>query len=164
MGLDMYLYGIHKKQKENIGEPSNGNWEQCCYWRKANQIHSWFDQHFIKGRNPWGFYEVEEKDIQGLLLICKLLKKIKENPDEEISWIDTKWFKYLNRDSEEKNEWKTDCADMIAYAILPPDNSGCCFGFGTVDEWYWNQIDNTIEQLTKALKQNYDCYFYTASW
>lgn len=164
MGLDMYLYGVHKKQKEDMVEASSGNWEQCCYWRKANQIHSWFDQHFIKGRNPWGFYEVEEKDIQGLLLICKLLKKIKENPDKEISWIDTKWFEYLNRDSEEKNGWDTDCADMIAYAILPPDNLGCCFGSGTVDEWYWDQIDNTIEQLIKALKQNYDCYFYTASW
>lgn len=164
MGLDMFLYGIHKKQKENIGEPSSGNWEQCCYWRKVNQIHSWFNQHFIKEQNPWGFYEVEEKDIQGLLLICKLLRKIKENPDEEISWIDTKWFEYLNRDPEEKNGWDTDCADMIAYAILPPDNLGCCFGSGTVDEWYWDQIDNTIEQLTKALKQNYDCYFYAASW
>ena len=164
MGLDMFLYGVHKKQKEDIGEPSSGNWEQCCYWRKANQIHSWFDQHFIKGQNPWGLYEVEEKDIQGLLLICKLLKKIKDNPDEEISWIDTKWFEYLNRDSKEKNGWDTDCADMIAYAILPPDNLGCCFGSGTVDEWYWDQIDNTIKQLTKALKQNYDCYFYTASW
>ena len=164
MGLDIFLYGVHKKQKEDIGEPSSGSWEECCYWRKANQIHSWFNQNFIKEQNPWGFYEVEEKDIQGLLLICKLLKKIKENPDEEISWIDTEWFEYLNRDSEEKNRWETDCADMIAYAILPPDNLGCCFGAGTVGEWYWDQIDNTIEQLTKALKQNYDCYFYTASW
>ena len=164
MGLDMFLYGVHKKQKEDIGEPSSGNWEECCYWRKANQIHSWFNQHFIKEQNPWGFYEVEEKDIQGLLLICKLLRKIKESPDEEISWIDTKWFEYLSRDPEEKNGWDADCADMIAYAILPPDNLGCCFGSGTVDEWYWDQIDNTIEQLTKALKQNYDCYFYTASW
>ena len=164
MGLDMFLYGVHKKQKEDIGEPSSGTWEECCYWRKANQIHSWFNKRFIKENNPWGFYEVEEKDIQGLLLICKLLKKIKENPNEEISWIDTKWFEYLNQDSEEKNGWDIDCADMIAYAILPPDNLGCFFGSGIVDEWYWDQIDNTIEQLTKALKQNYNCYFYMASW
>lgn len=164
MGLDMFLYGIHKDKKEDIGEPSSGQWEECCYWRKANQIHKWFSDRFIKQQDPWGLYEVEEKDIQGLLLLCKLLKKVKESPDEELSWVDTNWFSYLNQDPDDKKGWDIDCADMLAYALLPPDNLGCFFGSGEVDEWYWEDIDDTIDQLTKALSQNYVSYYYCASW
>ena len=164
MGLDMFLYGVYRDRKEDIGEPSSGQWEECCYWRKSNQIHKWFSTKFIKEQDPWGLYEVEEKDIQGLLLICKLLKKIKENPDDEFSWVDTKFFDLLAKDPEEKGGWDIDCADTIAYSILPPDNLGCFFGSGIVDEWYWQDIDDTIDQLTNALSQGYQRYYYRASW
>ena len=36
----------------------------------------------------WGYYEVHEDDLQGLLLICKLLKHLKENPDDKIA----RWY------------------------------------------------------------------------
>lgn len=163
MGLDSILYGI-KRNKTDIDEPPSGEWKEICYWRKANQIHKWFNTKFIKEQNPWGYYEVEEKDIQGLLLICKLLKHLKENPDDSLfAPIGTDCFTHIKKGDFEY-DLDLDCADLIAYALLPPDNLGCFFGSGVVDEWYWEQIDDTIEQLAKALEESYSAYFYMASW
>lgn len=50
-------------------------------------------------------------------------------------------------------------------SILPPDNMGCFFGSGDVDDWYWDNINDTIEQLTDVLKNgSYYKFFYMASW
>lgn len=159
----MFLYGVRKNKKEDVFEKSSGNWDEVCYWRKANQIHKWFNVHFIKQQDPWGFYEVDEKSLQGLLLLCKLLLHIKKNPSEEFSWVETDYFKRIKENYEECSGL-ADCADLIAYALLPPDNIGCFFGSGIVDEYYWEDIENSIEQLESALNKNYDTYFYCASW
>ena len=163
MGLDMYLYGIKRDKKEDVFEKQSGKWKEICYWRKANQIHKWFNINFIKKQDPWGLYEVDEKSVQGLLLLCKLLIYIKDNPDSDLSWVKTDFFEEINDPSQDF--WGiTDCSDLIAYALLPPDNLGCCFGRGVVDEEYWEDIKDTIKQLESALNQNYDVYYYRASW
>ena len=163
MGLDMYLFGIERNKEEDYTKPSSGKWKEVCYWRKANAIHKWFNIHFIKQQDPWGYYEVHEDDLQGLLLICKLLKHLKENPDDPIlSCVPTKWFDYVQNQSP---HWDCDYADLIAMSILPPDNIGCFFGSGDVDDWYWDNINDTIEQLTDVLENNsYHKFFYMASW
>lgn len=167
MGLDCYLFGI-KENVKNIEDPRSGEWEEICYWRKANQIHKWFNVRFIKNQDPWGFYEVSEIDIQGLLLVCKLLMIIKEETHSELSWWKTDLFKVIEKNAKDVPRDEScivyDCADYIAEAILPPDNLGCFFGSGLVDEWYWEQIDDTIEMLEHALEQGYSKYFYMASW
>lgn len=53
--------------------------------------------------------------------------------------------------------------EELALAILPPDNFGCCFGLGYIDDWYWEDIDGTIEILNYALADHYR-YYYHASW
>lgn len=164
MGLDMYLFGIKKDKERSLGDPSEGRWKEVCYWRKANAIHKWFNIHFIKQQDPWGYYEITEDDLQGLLLICKLLRCLKDNPNNSIlSFINTKWFNYVQNESP---DWDYDAADLIAQAILPPDNMGCFFGSGAVDDWYWENIDDTIKQLTKVLEdeEGYRKFFYMASW
>lgn len=161
MGLDMFLYGVYKDKRKDVFEPSSGKWEECCYWRKANQIHKWFSVRFIKEQDPWGLYEVSEEEIQGLLLLCKMLKVIKDNTDEYLKYIDTNWFNYINK-IQKDNGYSPE--DSIAFTLLPPDNIGCFFGSGDVDEGYWRDIENTIEQLESALKKNYDRYYYRASW
>ena len=161
MGLDMYLFGI-EKDTTNLGEKTRGKWQEVCYWRKANAIHKWFRDKFIKEQDPWGYYEVSEDDIQGLLLICKMLRHLKDHPDDSVlQYIPTKWFDFV----EEQTYWEMEPADLLANVILPPDNMGCFFGSGIVDDWYWENIDDTIKQLTRVLeKGNYHKFFYVASW
>lgn len=158
MGLDMYLYGIMTDKRKDLDAPETGSYSQVAYWRKANQVHKWFSVRFIKKQDPWGTYRVSRDDIIGLLLTCKLLRKIK---NKEVS-IDNK---YVNTENFlPQSVLSYDEADFIASVLLPPDNIGCFFGSGIVDEGYWEQIDDTIDMLTKALDDGYHTFFYEASW
>ena len=51
-------------------------------------------------------------------------------------------------------------------SLLPPE-SGFFFGSTDIDQWYWKQLENTIEQLERifALPQLSDLSFsYSSSW
>jgi len=53
----------------------------------------------------------------------------------------------------------------VAAELLPPSD-GFFFGSNEIDEWYWQDIDNTIEQLGRILEQvpaDWD-FQYQASW
>ncbi len=160
MGLDMFIYGLKNTSPPDDYDNNYGEWKELCYWRKANQIHKWFSDRLIKGQNPWGYYEITESELQGLLLLCKFLYKIKYNSDEDFAWVDTKFTRFVEANKIEG--WKE--AEYIANVLLPPDNTGCCFGSGDIDEKYWYDIEDTIKQLTKALESEYNSYFYMASW
>ena len=161
MGLDMFLYGV-KKNEVGLDEPSEGVWKEVCYWRKANQIHKWFSTRYIKDQDPWGMYEVTHHALQGLLALCIFLKRQKDNKENEI--IKDKSFEMYQTLAQEFGVEDGDFADYIASVLLPPDNLGCFFGSGFVDEDYWFDIDDTIEMLKKALSEKYDAFYYRASW
>lgn len=53
----------------------------------------------------------------------------------------------------------------VANDLLPPQ-TGFFFGSYEIDEWYWEQIDYTIEQLDRVLKdvpEGWD-FAYQSSW
>lgn len=153
MGLDMFLYGVKSNE-----DRTEGVWEEVCYWRKANHIHKWFSDRFIKDQGKFGYYAVSEVDLQSLLLQLKLLKKIKDE-EKDFELVETNLLK-----KERKKGYYRGDANHIAEAIFPPDAFGCFFGYGFIDDWYWESIDDTIEKLTEVLKDNYDYFFYHASW
>ena len=84
MGLDMYLSTrLHVRNSEtdlnkqilavtkmptNI-EVSSVTFE-VMYWRKANQIHSWFVNNVQDGTDDCGTYEVELDKLQELVDVC----------------------------------------------------------------------------------------------
>ena len=47
---------------------------------------------------------------------------------------------------------------------LLPSTSGFFFGNTEYDEWYYNDIHNTIEILEKALEDKDGEYYYSSSW
>jgi hypothetical protein len=53
----------------------------------------------------------------------------------------------------------------LAGDYLPP-SAGFFFGSNEIDEWYWQDIDNTIEMLTDTLAHTPDDYGFTyqSSW
>jgi len=49
--------------------------------------------------------------------------------------------------------------------VLLPTTSGFFFGDTQYDDWYWGDIDSTIDALEKALQQNDRTeFFYSSSW
>ena len=47
---------------------------------------------------------------------------------------------------------------------LLPSTSGFFFGNTEYDEWYYNDIQNTIDRLEKALEDKDGEYYYSSSW
>lgn len=62
MGLDM---GLYKKKKTQQGW--HEEYEELCYWRKANQIREWFVEHLDDTVGNCKYSIVTEDDLQHLL-------------------------------------------------------------------------------------------------
>lgn len=160
MGLDMMLYGIKYEKDTDVDK---GVFEEVAYWRKANQIHHWFNEKFIKKQDPYGYYVIPRIDLQGLVEVCKILLRQKE--------IDNLDELYENDESRSEIEFQL-CVELsskhksiqMARSLLPPDNLGCCFGSGIIDEYYWECLEDTVKMLEKALSEDWDKFFYSASW
>ncbi len=57
---------------------------------------------------------------------------------------------------------KVQADHSLADALLPSAN-GFFFGNTDYDEWYYNDIENTIKILEEALAEDGD-FYYTSSW
>jgi hypothetical protein len=55
-------------------------------------------------------------------------------------------------------------ADHSLAEELLPSASGFFFGGTEYDEWYFNDIDNTIAVLEEALEDDRADYYYSSSW
>lgn len=48
---------------------------------------------------------------------------------------------------------------------LLPSISGCFFGSTEYDEWYWNDLEKTVDGINKALTKFDGCdFYYQSSW
>ena len=140
MGLDMYLEGEKYLWKGDAdkkvsalfpefgGLPVKKVRAEVAYWRKANQIHSWFVQHVQNGTDDCGDYYVDRKQLKALLALCK---------------------KALNKKDA---------------SLLEP-KEGFFFGSTDIDDWYWDNLKDTVKQLNKAVKLPEDIsLYYHSSW
>ena len=55
--------------------------------------------------------------------------------------------------------------EEVAIELLPP-TPGFFFGSTAIDEWYWKDIKDTIEKLSRAIDESVDdaMFEYQASW
>ena len=158
MGLDMYLE-IRKNEYCSKYYQSKGsdlaleypkditefipNYE-VGYWRKANHIHNWFMQNCAE-RDEW------------------------DNPIDDCRPVE------ITVDKLEKllDDCKKVLADHSLANSLLPTQSGFFFGSTEYDEYYFSDIEKTIEIIEPVLKfakhkleiEDYDWeVYYQASW
>lgn len=119
------------------------------YWRKANAIHQWFVENVQYGEDNCHRYRVEKSDIEKLLETCKKVKSSITLVEKEAEVI----IGY-NKDGKikEKRKIKYVEDDSVCKELLPTYN-GFFFGGVAYDEWYAQNIDDTIEILEKVLAE-----------
>ena len=116
--------------------------EDIGYWRKANQVHNFFVQECQDGIDECQLSMISKEALEDLLDRCKRAMKLKKI--------------YLN-DGILK--------DGQGLETFLPTSSGFFFGGTEYDEYYYQDIDNTIEILEEALSdESADDFAYRASW
>lgn len=139
--------------------------QQVADWRKANAIHKWFVEKIQDGEDDCQFHrEVTESDLEELLDTCKTVLEscvmvegkiqngytFDENGNKIYQYVDEKYIE----DSS------------VAEKLLPPQ-SGFFFGSTTYDDWYVDDLKDTIKMIEKILKEtDFDLYaiYYCSSW
>lgn len=162
MGLDMYIY---KRRKGRSAE----NETEVAYWRKANQIHNFFDNNLGEGCGVENcrYYLVSEEVLNELLNVCNKILEM------EHEFVDTgKTVNILKRNEE---SGKPEIIEQPIKVIKDPSKieellptiDGFFFGDTDYDEYYLEDIEDTKEILEKILKEtNFEKeeLYYYAWW
>lgn len=111
MGLDMYLY---KNYTNEDGQPCV---DEIAYWRKANMIHKWFEDH-VAGGNLENVtdYDVSRDQLVELAETCLAILKDPESASE-----------------------------------LMPTQDGFFFGSIAYNDFYFDDIADTLKQISEVL-------------
>lgn len=144
--------------------------ERVGYWRKANQIHKWFVDNIQGGNDDCGEYDLSKEKAIELLNICKEIKdkcklvggKVRNgqvaNAETGGKFVDVTEDGKLMENSH------------IAAKLLPT-KSGFFFGSTDYDQYYMQDIDDTIEILESLMAEDNPekDYFaqdiiYSSSW
>ncbi len=176
--LAQILYGLEElcpnavKEMKNVGliyeqgthYKYHSTNEQVGYWRKANQIHAWFVENVQGGTDDCNSYEVTKEQLETLLGICKTIKKscklVKGTVNNGYTFDSTMKMVGI------QEEGKVMTNSEVAHKLLP-SRDGFFFGSTDYDQWYMQDIDSTIEILTKVLKEtdfNTHTISYQSSW
>jgi len=177
MGLDMYLtkdtyYGMYgdRTEIEAIAFPKGVKaervesvTERIAYWRKANAIHGWFVRNVQDGEDDCGSYDVSTTQLRELVALCQRVLDGTETGSGEIA----------NGQSLENGKW----ADIMEPGVvnlnpqfaasLLPVAAGFFFGSTAYDEYYLDDLRETVDQLAPVLDEDGEhttYYTYRASW
>lgn len=158
MGLDMYLTKEHYVKNWDFMKPEertkvtvlkggkphpaintervSGVTEEVAYWRKANAIHKWFVDNVQDGKDECQRSYVDLEQLKELVSLCKKILDIKD-PEKQ---------------------------KRTAEKLLPPQ-AGFFFGSTEIDQYYLEDLQNTIDQIQPELEKEPTAdYYYRASW
>lgn len=128
--------------------------EEVAYWRKANHIHKWFVENVQNGEDDCGNYYLDHEKLQELVNECKETITLLENTPKV-----KKTVKGWNN-----SEHEVEVFDIDEDNIKLPTQSGFFFGGTLYDEYYLNDLQNTVQQLEPLLEDDTAEYEYHASW
>lgn len=112
---------------------------EMMYWRKSNQIHKWFVDNVQEGKDECQETFVSVDQLNELLNTCRFVLAGRDGPN----------------------------AIANARALLPT-HSGFFFGGTDYDEYYWQDLENTVKGLEEILgneeiTKHWE-FYYCSSW
>jgi hypothetical protein len=181
MGLDMYLSKkTYVKQWSHIepekqfqvevkrgGEPYTDIkpdrvsyvTEGVGYWRKFNALHNWFVENCQDGKDECQESYVDREKLEELIVTLHEVKNILETSPKKKVQVENGWS------NGEKTFVEIEVVeDSRKLDDLFPTSSGFFFGGTEYDEYYQEQVNETIELITDLLKDETGEYYYQASW
>ena len=182
MGLDMYMYAnkfvgssdfmdkdhpsifneINKLSKlEQLPNPefSSMNVRKTVgYWRKANAINGWIVSNCANGEDNCQEIHLNRDQLESLRNDCIVALA---NPDRKYEITNNKVFyllcDYLNSLNQELDP------DQYESPVQPAE--GFFFGDTELDDFYYWQLEYTIDLITSLLEHSDELEFsYQASW
>jgi hypothetical protein len=181
MGLDMYMskktyvkQWSHNKPEEQFnvdvkkgGEPFNKIKtdrvsyvvEEVSYWRKFNALHNWFVNECGDGEDNCQEIYIGEKLPELLETLLKVKEVYEKSPKKKVK-VKSGWSNGEETFYEVEVPEDTDTLDELF-----PTSSGFFFGGTEYDEYYIEQVNETIELIEGLLKEDENGdYYYQASW
>lgn len=138
--------------------------EEIGYWRKANEIHNWFVENVQNGVDDCEYHEEVTKEVlEELLATCQKVLDSCELVEGKVN----NGYKYENGRTIPIMEDGKYVKDPSVAMKLLPTTSGFFFGGTDYDEYYVEDIKNTIEICKKALETTdfeTQMIFYVSSW
>lgn len=135
---------------------------QVAYWRKANAIHKWFVDNCAEGKDDCRPVYVEREKLAALRDICQRIVDSCKLVDGTVTNGYTLGEGGIRKPILEAG--KTIANPELAAELLPTEN-GFFFGSTDYDQWYLENVQDTLEQIDKALAlpDRID-FYYRASW
>lgn len=138
--------------------------EQVGYWRKANQIHNWFVNNIQDGIDDCQYHrEVTEEDLIELLDICQRVLNASELVEGQIQ---NGWSYQDGKEVPIMVSGKFIKDPSVAQKLLP-SASGFFFGGTDYDQYYYEDIQHTIDvvnQLLETTDFDTQMIYYVSSW
>ncbi len=162
MGLDMYLM--------------NKNGDEIGYWRKANAVHGWFIRNCADGVDNCEPVNVSREALNHLR--NDVIKALAEKPVLVSAGVNSGVINAENTvdmDTSAKNIMQIIMDTMTVQSHNHEFNdeddtdplrptSGFFFGSTEKDEWYYNDLEDTLVILNQALDTDDTEFTYQASW
>lgn len=154
-------YGAWDTEKKYGHEGAS---EEVAYWRKANAIHNWFVKNTANGIDNCEPVIVSKEQLEELLDAAKKVKKASRLIDGEVKNGYRCGENYEMIPIMEKGKLIEDVS--VAHELLPTTD-GFFFGSTDYDQWYLEDIESTIKQISAILETtDWDNEYvtYAASW
>ena len=149
-------------------EKKYGSWrviEQVGYWRKANEIHNWFVDNVQNGEDDCDYHnEVTEVMLELLKATCIAVIKASKLVAGKIECGYT-FDKNMNKIYSYEDGLVVE--DSSVAERLLPTTCGFFFGGTNYDEWYINDLKETVEIIDKVLEETdfeTQMIYYVSSW
>jgi hypothetical protein len=181
MGLDMYLskktyvkQWSHKKPEEQFEvevkrggelyspikrERVSSIVEEVGYWRKFNALHSWFVENTQDGEDKCQESYVGKDQMEELLSTLKQVKEFLDTSPKKKTQVKVGYSKGKEVFEEIEVVENTDLLDELL-----PTTGGPFFGRTEYDEYYIEQVEETIELIEGLLLEEGGDFYYQASW
>jgi len=137
---------------------------EVMYWRKANQIHGWFERHVSNGElQNVTDYEVDWDTLEQLVTDCRRVL-------ETFTWGDGLRFSDdLTKEQLGSIEKVSTKNEALVNDLMPP-TQGFFFGGNEIDDWYFRDVLDTYLGLKRVLAdpwflgQRHDVHFVYRAW